>query len=321
VKKILITGGCGFIGYHLSNSLLKKNNQVVVIDNMNNYYNPRIKYQRHNILKKNKNFFFYKFGIENEGKVQRVFKKHKFDIVINLAAQAGVRFSLKNPKKYLISNILGFFNILEACKKFKIKNLLYASTSSVYGNTKKFPIKENYMENRPVQFYAATKISNEIMATAYSSLYNFKVIGLRFFTVYGPYGRPDMALYKFTDNIFKGKKIEIFNKGNHYRDFTYIDDVINSVVGIVANLSKFKNDDKVNVCKEETVNLMKYVNEIEKNLKKKARITYKGLQKGDVFKTHGSSKYLRKKINYKFKHNYKIGIQKFVKWYLDNEKN
>ena len=230
--KILVTGCAGFIGFHLSKHLLEENNNVIGVDNINNYYDPNLKEKRLNILKKNKKFKFCKLDICNEDKIIKVFKK-RIDCVINLAAQAGVRYSLENPDAYFQSNLKGFYNILINSKRFKIKHLIFASTSSVYGNQKLIPIDENSDITNPIQFYAATKTSNELMASSFSQLYQMKISALRFFTVYGPWGRPDMALFKFTNNILRKKQIDIYNFGKHKRDFTYIDDCVNAIKLII----------------------------------------------------------------------------------------
>ena len=230
---ILVTGSSGFIGYHLSKLLLNNNCKVVGLDNHNSYYDIKLKKNRNSLLLKHKNFKFYKVDLQDSKKLETIFKNHKIKCVINLAAQAGVRYSLINPKAYIDSNINGFFNILDLSNKYKVKKFIYASTSSIYGKQNKFPLKENFKTDNPIQLYAATKKSNEVMATAYSNLYKIKTVGLRFFTVYGPWGRPDMALFKFTKNIIEGKKINLFNKGNHIRDFTYIDDIVEAIFKLV----------------------------------------------------------------------------------------
>ena len=234
-KNYLITGSAGFIGFHLSKKLLSEGFNVLGVDNLNNYYDQKIKQDRNNILKKYKNYRFNKIDIKDYKKLDRIFKKNSIHGVVNLAAQAGVRYSLKNPRSYIENNINGFFNILELSKKYRVKKFIYASTSSIYGLQKKFPLKENFNTDNPIQLYAATKKSNELMATSYSHLYKMDTIGLRFFTVYGPWGRPDMALFKFTKNIIKGKPIEVFNKGKHERDFTYVDDIVNGIFNIINN--------------------------------------------------------------------------------------
>ena len=234
----LVTGSAGFIGFHFSLFLLQKKKRVVGIDNINNYYDQKLKKDRLKILKKYKNFIFHKIDITNEKKLEFVFNKYKFYYVINLAAQAGVRYSVSNPEKYISTNINGFFNVINLSHKKKIKHFLYASTSSVYGKNENYPLKEDFSSSHPAQIYAATKKSNEMIAHSYSSIFNLPTTGLRFFTVYGPWGRPDMALFKFTKNIIKKKKIELYNHGDHIRDFTYIDDIVKSIYLILNKIPK-----------------------------------------------------------------------------------
>ena len=232
--KILITGSAGFIGYHLAKHLLKdKKHKIFGLDSLNSYYSLSLKKNRLKELLKFKNFKFFKINLKNKTKITSLFEKNKFDIVIHLAAQAGVRYSVQNPQSYLDNNIISFFNILDLARKFKIKHFIFASTSSVYGDQPKFPTHENCNTDKPLSFYAATKKSNEVLAYSYSNIFKLPCTGLRFFTVYGPYGRPDMALFKFTKNILKNRKIELFNSGNHDRDFTYIDDICEFIVRIL----------------------------------------------------------------------------------------
>ena len=257
------------------------------------------------------------------------FKKFKPEIVINLAAQAGVRYSLIKPERYIQSNLVGFANILELSKKCKIKHLIYASTSSVYGESKKNKLDENDPVNHPLQLYAATKRSNELMAHAYSNLFNLPTTGLRFFTVYGPWGRPDMALFLFTKNILQKKPIDVFNYGKHIRDFTYVDDIVNGIVKISSKKFPITNSKKnfpsesvspyriLNIGNNNPVPLQKYINLIEKELNIKAIRNYKPLQKGDVQKTHASIRKIKKLYNYKPKTKVKIGIKNFVRWYKE----
>jgi len=226
----LITGAAGFIGFHTCEKLLKKNKKVYGIDNIDNYYDPNLKKKRLKILQKYKNFKFFKTDICNKNKVNSIFKKNRFKFVIHLAAQSNVRHSIKFPEKYVDVNVSGFFNILNCAKNNKIKHFIYASTSSVYGADKRFPSKEDFGSNHPMQMYAATKRSNELMAHTFSSLFNLPTTGLRFFTAYGPWGRPDMALFKFTKNILENKKIDLFNYGNQTRDFIYIDDIVKCII-------------------------------------------------------------------------------------------
>jgi UDP-glucuronate 4-epimerase len=327
---ILVTGAAGFIGFHTTKVLIKKNYRVIGIDNLNNYYSPELKKDRIKILR-NKNFKFYKIDIRNYKKIFFIFKKFKIKYVIHLAAQAGVRYSLKNPRSYLDNNINGTFNILECCRLFKIKNLLLASSSSVYGLNKSFPTTEKMPADHPIQFYAATKRSTEIMAHSYSYLYNLPIICLRFFTVYGPWGRPDMALFKFTKKIIKNEKIELYNYGKHFRDFTFIDDVTASILKLLR--IKFKDKIKLkklyqldnssapfrilNISNGNKIKLINFVKEIEINLKKKATKIFRPLQPGDIETTFSSNKEMNKIMKNKKKTDYKIGVKKFVKWYQD----
>ena len=317
---ILITGCAGFIGYHLARKLINKNNHVIGIDNLNNYYDRNLKINRIKNLKSldKKNFKFLKLDIKDSKKLFKKLKNFKFDAVVNLAAQAGVRYSLKNPKTYLDNNINGFFNILNFSKEKKVKNLIFASTSSVYGNAKKFPLKESYDTSSPIQMYAATKKTNELMAHAYSHLYKMKIIGLRFFTVYGPWGRPDMALSIFTKSIIEKKVIKLFNYGNHTRDFTYIDDIVSGIVKLIYKKNNSKSKFKIfNLGNNKPITLKKYILLIEKNLKIKAKKKYLPLQAGDVEKTHSNTNLLKKEINFIPKTKPEKGIFNFIKWYLE----
>ena len=328
--KILVTGAVGFIGFHLSKKLILKGHTVIGIDSINNYYGTKIKYDRLKILKmESKRFIFIKGNMSNLSFVNKVFKKYKFDQVVNLAAQAGVRYSIENPKAYLESNLIGFFNILECSKKFKIKHLIYASTSSVYGNNSKLPFAEKNHADHPIQFYAATKRANELMAHSYSSLYNLPTTGLRFFTVYGPWGRPDMALFIFTKNILEGKKINLFNFGKHIRDFTYIDDIIEPIFRLIKKPPKKDKKTLIkdpsessapfkvyNIGNNDPKELMDFVNAIEKKLNKKAKINFKPLQKGDVYETFADTTKLLKATKYKSKTDINTGVGKFVEWFM-----
>ena len=315
---ILITGCAGFIGYHLSKKILsnKLNYKVFGIDNLNNYYDKKLKKDRLKELKNNKDFKFTKVDITNYNKLSNEFSKNKFDIVINLAAQAGVRYSITNPRAYLDSNIIGFFNVLELSKNNNIKHLLFASTSSVYGNAKEFPLKEEYSTDRPLSFYAATKKSNEVMAYSYSNIFKIKITGMRFFTVYGPMGRPDMALFKFTKSILDSKKINIFNKGNHSRDFTYVEDVAESIMRLIKKPSKDKIPYQIlNIASDNPQKLKKFISIIEKYVGLKAKANLLPLQKGDVGKTHADISKLIDKINYKPQTSLQYGIENFINWY------
>lgn len=316
--KILVTGCAGFIGFHLSKKLIENNYQTYGIDNLNNYYDVKLKKDRLKILKKNKKFFFYKINIFNKKNVLNNFKKNKYDIVINLAAQAGVRHSIRNPKDYLDSNIIGFFNILEASRSIKTKHLLFASSSSVYGPTKQFPLKENYNTDFPLSFYAASKKANEILAFSYNQIYKMKITGLRFFTVYGPYGRPDMALFRFTKNIINSKKIEVYNNGNHSRDFTYIDDVVNYVYSLAVKKYKDKKNFNIfNIGSSKPYKLLKFIEIIEKKLNKRAIKVFKPKQTGDVEKTFSDSSNIKKIIKLNKITPIERGIENFINWYKD----
>ena len=317
-KNIMVTGCAGFIGFHLCLSLLKSNiYNVYGIDNLNNYYSTKLKTDRLNILKKNKRTFkFHKIDISNFSKINQLFKKVSFDIVINLAAQAGVRYSIQYPDTYYKNNIKGFYNILNLSKNYKISHLLFASTSSVYGDNKNYPLNEEHNTDRPLSFYAATKKCNEVMAFSYSNIYDIPITAMRFFTVYGPMGRPDMSLFKFTKLIKNNHAIDLYNKGNHIRDFTYIDDVVRSITKLIIKKPKEKIPFQVvNICSSKPVKLLKFVNEIEKNLNLKSLKIFKPMQKGDIHKTHGDNKKMLRLINFAPKTNIEIGIKKFVKWY------
>jgi len=313
---ILITGSAGFIGYHLTEKLLKKNINVTGIDNINNYYDTKLKKNRINELKKNKKFKFYKIDLCEYTKLDNVIKKNKIKFIIHLAAQAGVRYSIKNPKIYFKSNLEGFFNILEVSRHNKIKHLVFASTSSVYGDTKKFPLNENNRTDHPLSFYAATKKSNEVMAHSYSYIYKLPCTGVRFFTVYGPFGRPDMALFKFTKNIINNQSIELFNNGNHLRDFTYVDDIVDGIYSLIKRHSKKNIPYEIfNIGNGNPKKLKDYLKFIEKKLNSKAKVKKLPLQIGDIFKTHSDIKKLKKYTNYKPKTNIEVGISKFIEWY------
>ena len=315
---ILVTGAAGFIGYHLIKKTLNKNKEVIGIDNINSYYDIILKKDRINKLKKNKKFSFYKVDLSNYKKINNIVKKNKIKIIIHLAAQAGVRYSIKNPRSYFNSNLEGFFNILEVSRHNKIKHLIYASTSSVYGDSKKFPLNENDRTDQPLSFYAATKKSNEVMAHSYSYIYNLPCTGVRFFTVYGPFGRPDMALFKFTKKIINNHTIELFNNGNHFRDFTYVDDIVDGIYLLINKQSKKTIPYQIfNIGNGTPKKLIDYLKHIEKNLKKISKTKKLPLQVGDVVKTHSNINKLKKYTGYKPKTNIKIGISRFIEWYKD----
>tara|TARA_Y100001970_G_C14155471_1_gene815281 strand:- start:542 stop:1504 length:963 start_codon:yes stop_codon:yes gene_type:complete len=314
--KILITGVAGFIGYHLSSNLLSQGHKIYGIDNLNNYYDLKLKKDRIKELKKEKNFFFKKVDLSNKKKINLIIKLNKIKYIVHLAAQAGVRYSIDNPESYFKSNLEGFFNILEISKKNKVNHLLFASTSSVYGNNSKFPLNEKTNTDKPLSFYAATKKSNEVMAYSYSNIYKLPTTALRFFTVYGPFGRPDMSLFKFTKAILNNKKLNLFNSGNHDRDFTYIDDVVKGISFIIDKPSKKSVPyNCFNIGKGKPEKLKLFLQLIEKNLNKKAKINHLPLQVGDVKKTHSSIAALNKYSKYKPQTNIKKGIKLFIDWY------
>jgi UDP-glucuronate 4-epimerase len=322
--KILVTGSAGFIGFHVCKKLIEKGNTVIGIDNLNKYYDQNLKKARlkilHNITKsKKKRFIFFKTDISNRHKIKKIFSKFKFDKVLHFAAQAGVRYSLKNPSEYIKSNQIGFFNIIDLSKIYKTKHFIYASSSSVYGDNSKLPFSENSNTDQPRQIYAATKKSNELMAYSYSSLYNLKTTGLRYFTVYGPWGRPDMALFKFTQNILKKKKITVYNRGNHERDFTYIDDVVKLTLLASNNFRKSKSKSPpyriLNVGSSSPIKLSKFINIIEKILNIKSKKRMLTLQPGDMIKTYSNSTKIFKLCKYTIKSNHYENVLKFINWF------
>ena len=312
MQKILITGAAGFIGYHLSRSLLKDGAVILGIDNLNNYYDIGLKEQRLKRLKGFKNFTFKKIDLIDEKKLNNVFLNFNPSIVIHLAAQAGVRYSIENPRAYLDSNLIGFHNVIEQCRRCKINKLIYASSSSIYGLNEKIPFSVNDKTDYPVSLYGATKKSNELVAHAYSHLYGVKTIGLRFFTVYGPWGRPDMAYFSFTKKIIEGRKIEVFNHGNMQRDFTYIDDIVD---GIRNTIDKDFNFEIFNLGNSKIEDLMTMIRIIEKELNINAKIVFKDLQAGDVFKTYADIKKSRKMLEFKPKVSLQVGLKRTIDWY------
>ena len=312
--KIIVTGSSGFIGYHLAQKLLELNHTVYGIDSINNYYDVKIKNNRTKELKKFKNFFFLKVDLKNKAKIEKYFKKIKINLIINLAAQAGVRYSITSPQKYFDNNILGFFNLIEFARKYNIKNIVSASSSSVYGENKKIPFSENDRVDNLTQFYAATKRSNEIIGEVYSKIYKMNFTFLRLFTVYGPWGRPDMAMVKFVTNIIKKKGIDVFNKGNHHRDFTYIDDIVDGI--IKACFKKKKHKYRIyNLGSGKKIVLTKLINTIQSKLGLKAKINLKKMQKGDVKKTLSDLTRSKKELNYNPRVKIEEGIDRYIKWY------
>ena len=314
----LITGVAGFIGFSLALKLLKKNKLVLGIDNLNQYYDINLKKTRISILKNFKKFKFNKFDLIKKNRLDQIIKKNKISYIVHLAAQAGVRYSVQNPQTYFINNLEVFFNILETSKTNKVKHLIFASTSSVYGENTKFPLNEKANTDNPISFYAATKKSNEILAHSYSYIYKLPCTALRFFTVYGPFGRPDMALFKFTKKILQNKKIELYNHGNHFRDFTYIADIIDGITPIIKKPKKDKIPFNIfNIGKGKSQKLMSYLNSIEKKLNKKAKIKMIPLQLGDIKKTHSDVSLLNKYSGYSPTTDIDKGVSDFIDWYLE----
>lgn len=330
--KILITGAAGFIGFHLSKKLLDQSDQVIGIDNLNEYYDPKLKEDRLSQLHEYHNFIFHKVDLKNKEAVDSIFETYHPTYVINLAAQAGVRYSIENPYAYVDSNLIGFMNILEACRNFPVEHLLYASSSSVYGGNKVTPFSTNHNVDHPVSLYAATKKSNELMAHTYSHLYGIPTTGLRFFTVYGPFGRPDMAYFSFTQDILAGRPIKVFNHGKMERDFTYIDDIVEGIVNLihkipVANKDWDESKDDLstsfapykiyNIGNSNPVPLMRFINALESALGKEAEKIYMDMQPGDVQRTYADVLDLERDINFKPSTSIEEGIQKFVDWYVE----
>ncbi|MGB3368717.1 MAG: NAD-dependent epimerase [Acidaminobacteraceae bacterium] len=324
--KILVTGAAGFIGYHLSSRLLKEGFDVIGYDNVNDYYDVKLKYSRLKILNENSNFNFYKNDLEDYAALSKVFLDQKIDVVINLAAQAGVRYSIENPKAYIESNIVGFLNILEVCRNNDVKHLLYASSSSVYGGNKNYPFSVKDNVDHPISLYAATKKSNELMAHTYSHLYNLPTTGLRFFTVYGPYGRPDMALFLFTDAIINNRPIKVFNEGKMLRDFTYVEDIVEGIYRLIEKVpTRILNEEGssdapyklYNIGNNNPVELERFIEIIEEKIGKKALKEYLPLQPGDVPKTYANIDELIEAIGYAPQTSIGTGIENFIKWYLD----
>jgi len=333
--KIFITGSSGFIGFHLSKKLLDSGHSVHGFDSMNNYYDVKLKKARYKILKKYNKFLFTKNNLENQKVLSNTILKYKPKIIIHLAAQAGVRYSIEKPRVYLDSNITGTYNIIELAKKVNVKHLLIASSSSVYGANKKLPFKEIDKTETQLSIYAATKKSTESIAHSYSNIWKVPITMLRFFTVYGPWGRPDMALFKFTKGIIDNKKIDIYNKGKMYRDFTYIDDIVDGIKALInkapnsKQLNKFKNDSLssvapfrvLNIGNTRKVYLLDFIDALEKELGKKAIRNYMPMQKGDVKMTLSDTTLLKKLTGYNPKTNFRLGIKNFLKWYLSYYKS
>jgi UDP-glucuronate 4-epimerase len=334
--KILITGTAGFIGYHLAKKLLKRGETVVGVDNINDYYETDLKYARlldcgitreaekwHISQKSSKfpEYTFIRMNLEDKDELNQLFEKENFDIVCNLAAQAGVRYSLENPHAYISSNINGFMNILEACRNYNVGSLVYASSSSVYGNSPKMPLSVDDRVDNPISLYAATKKANELMAYTYSHLFNIKTTGLRFFTVYGPWGRPDMAPILFAKAITNDKPIKVFNNGNLERDFTYVDDIVEGIIKVSDGSlnNKTTNHSELysiyNIGNGNPVKLMDFINTMETALNKKAQKNFMEMQPGDVLKTFADVDALKKDFGYSPNTSLKDGIKEFVQWF------
>jgi UDP-glucuronate 4-epimerase len=327
---ILVTGAAGFIGAALSKALLARGNTVVGIDNLNDYYDVNLKLSRLAENEAHENFSFIKMDIADRPEMAALFENNHFDAVVNLAAQAGVRYSIENPAAYIDSNLVGFANILEGCRQQKVANLVFASSSSVYGANKEYPFNEDHAVNHPVSLYAATKKSNELMAHSYANLYGMSVTGLRFFTVYGPAGRPDMAPFLFTDAILNGRTIDVFNNGEMFRDFTYIDDIVTGIIDVidspaVANDQWSPENPQastsycayriLNIGNDEPTKLMDFIQSIEKAADAKADINFKPMQPGDVVGTAASIDKLNAINGFKPKTDIHTGIQNFVDWF------
>jgi len=330
--KVLITGSVGFIGFHLAKKLLDRGDNVLGVDNHNDYYDPKIKEKRYEILVKNEKYRHFILDISDQKKLLEVAKEFQPDAVVNLAAQAGVRYSIENPSSYIQSNLVGFANILEACRHTSVKHLVYASSSSVYGANTNMPFSTQDNVDHPLSLYAATKKSNELMAHSYSHLYGLPTTGLRFFTVYGPWGRPDMALFKFTKSIIEGKKLDVFNFGKHRRDFTYVDDIVEGVIRVIdrpAPINQLWNSASpnpdsslapwriYNIGNNKPIELMDYISAIEEALGKKAKLNLLPLQPGDVPDTYADVENLVNEFDYMPSTEISQGVSNFVDWYLN----
>lgn len=336
--KILITGTAGFIGFHLAKRLLSEGHKVIGLDNINNYYDPELKYERLRVCginredteygriahsEKFRDYRFIRLNLEDREGVENLFTREKFDIVFNLAAQAGVRYSIDNPRTYIDSNIVGFINILEECRHNNIKHLFYASSSSVYGLCSETPFNEETKVDNPVSLYAASKKANELMAHTYSHLYQLPVTGLRFFSVYGPYGRPDMALFGFLDKMLHGKPIEVYNNGDLMRDFTYVDDIVEGMVQLLKVSLKPNNAPErvlyeiFNIGNSNPVKLMDFIDAIEKAAGIEAEKIFLPMQPGDVYQTYADTTKLFKKTGYKPSKDIRQGVQETVTWYRE----
>lgn len=331
-KPVLVTGAAGFIGFHLTQKLINNGFSVVGVDNLNDYYDPRLKQSRLAILEKLDKFQFFATDLTQKVELDGLFNKFGFGCVVNLAAQAGVRYSLKNPYAYLESNLHGFLNILEACRHHSVGHLIYASSSSVYGANRQMPFSVHHNVDHPISLYAATKKSNELMAHTYSALYNLPTTGLRFFTVYGPYGRPDMALFLFTKAIIDGKPIDVYNHGKMRRDFTYVDDIVESIARLVHHIpagnekwnglhpdpaTSFAPYRVFNIGNNQPVELLRFIEVIEEKLGKKAVKNFLPIQDGDVPETYADVDDLMQAVDFKPATSIEVGVGKFIDWYID----
>ena len=315
--KVIVTGSAGFIGFHLCKSLLKDGFEVLGIDNINSYYSTALKESRLKELKSYDNFIFHKLNISNRESINNLFKSFQPNKVVNLAAQAGVRYSIENPYAYMESNLDGFLSIIEACRHNNVEGLIYASSSSVYGANKKIPFKEEDRVDQPIALYGATKRANELIAFSYSHLYNLNTTGLRFFTVYGPWGRPDMAMYIFAKKILSGEPISVFNNGKMKRDFTYIDDIIS---GTRSAIEKNYNCEIFNLGNNKSEKLMDMINLIENELGKEAEINFEPMQPGDVVESFANIDKSKELLGYSPKTNIDEGIHNFISWFLKTVK-
>src|SRR5690554_1617517 len=333
MQKVLITGAAGFIGFYTVQKLLNEGYSVVGLDNINDYYDVNLKYARlkqlgfnridseawnnETVSSINENCLLVRLNLEDKENLPKIFERHNFDVVINLAAQAGVRYSIENPMAYVDSNIVGFVNVLECCRNYKVPKLVYASSSSVYGNSVDVPFSTTQSVDNPISLYAATKKSNELMAYTYSHLFGIQTIGLRFFTVYGPWGRPDMAMFLFTDAILNDRPIQVFNNGDLSRDFTYIDDIIKGIILIVEDKDQQEKYQLFNIGNSKPVRLLDFIEEIEKATGKVAQRVMLPMQPGDVNQTWADVEGLRQRYGYDPDYSVKEGVQNFVEWYKE----
>jgi UDP-glucuronate 4-epimerase len=329
--KLLVTGAAGFIGFHTARALLERGDEVVGLDNLNAYYDPRLKASRLGLLERESKFRFLKLDIADRAAMEEMFAREHFERVVHLAAQAGVRYSIEDPHIYVQTNVTGFLNVLEGCRRQRVEHLVYASTSSVYGANTRMPFSEHQNTDHPLTMYAATKKANESMAHSYSSLHGLPTTGLRFFTVYGPWGRPDMALFVFTKNILAGEPIEVFNEGRHQRDFTYIDDI---VAGVIAAVDRAAAPDPrwdsaapdpatsyapyrlYNIGNQQPVTLLRYIEVLERRLGRSARKIFLPMQPGDVPDTWADVSALARDAGYRPSTPLEQGVERFVDWYL-----